>query len=401
MKQPVAYLRKSRVTSDSTLSWDVQEAKVRALAAEHGETGLLLLSDWNRSGRKGADGRPGYRRLLAMIDAGEVSAVYSYSLSRLSRSLSDFASLVERCQAAHVPIRLHVERHLDFGTATGRLNVNILASFAQMEAEIAQERARDTAAERRNRGEKLGPVNYGDRPGEDVALVVDAFGRAGSVNGAARLLNVEGRAKTRRSGPWSATSVRSILWRLDALPRNGRMGVKPAAPFLFYRLLRCPSCHRFLTGVRYRNGSNPAYVSYRCLQGRTTPGHGPQSIPETRVLPWVKTELARLMLPATADTPEEGTKRDALLARRRLVVDTYVDGKIDKAERDRRLLDIDTDIDRLDAATRVESVPEIDWSWTPETLNRVLRDILVAIDLDSAMRGPVSAEWIDPSLRAD
>src|SRR6187549_2694070 len=122
----IAYLRKSRVTSDHGVSWEVQERAVRELAAANGDPDLVILSDWNKSGTKGADGRPGYKRLLEMIESGEASAVYSYSLSRLSRSLAEFSRLVEVATERDIPVRLHVERHLDISTATGRLIVNIL-----------------------------------------------------------------------------------------------------------------------------------------------------------------------------------------------------------------------------------------------------------------------------------
>ena len=53
-----------------------------------------MLTDWGRSG--GSTRRPGYQRLLGAIDRREVETIYSYSLSRLSRSLLDFADLLER-----------------------------------------------------------------------------------------------------------------------------------------------------------------------------------------------------------------------------------------------------------------------------------------------------------------
>ena len=76
MGTPVAYLRKSRVIDERVgVSWEVQEGKVRELAAQYGDNGsrLLILSDWNISGRKGRNARPGYRRLLEMIEGGEAS----------------------------------------------------------------------------------------------------------------------------------------------------------------------------------------------------------------------------------------------------------------------------------------------------------------------------------------
>src|SRR5688500_16513952 len=96
MSTPVAYLRKSRVTlaSPGEMSHEAQLAAVRDLAAQHGDPEPLVLSDWSRSGR-GTAARPQYREMLRMIEDGEVSAVYSYSLSRLSRSMRDFATFAD------------------------------------------------------------------------------------------------------------------------------------------------------------------------------------------------------------------------------------------------------------------------------------------------------------------
>ena len=400
MKQSVGYLRKSRVTSDRGVSWEVQEAAIRDLAAQHGEAGdLLLLSDWNKSGRRGGSHRPGYRELVELIEAGEVEALYSYSLSRLSRSLADFAKLVELCRAHDVPIRLAADRHLDFDTASGRAMVNVLASFAQMEAELAQERAKDTVAIRRARGDQIGPVNYGERDGEDVADVLDAFKVAGSVLGTARLLNERG-IPTRRGGLWSGTSVRQILLRHEAIPRRGRQGSKPSAPFTFYRLLKC-RCGRFLTGIRYRNGSHAGYTTYRCLMARSDPQHGsPWSVPETAVLRWAKGEADRLKAPERVEVQAMDLARRADLdAQRDRVLDMYQDGIIAKDERDRRLTSISDSLDRLDNARRVSDVPRIDWDWSPERINAVLRAMWTEIELDDTMR-PVDAKWIVPEWRA-
>jgi hypothetical protein len=90
MKKPYAYLRKSRVFRDQrAVSPEMQLDEVRTLAGRYGHKDLVVLSDMNISGRKGRSKRPGFDALLRAIEAGEVEAVYSYSLSRLSRSLAD------------------------------------------------------------------------------------------------------------------------------------------------------------------------------------------------------------------------------------------------------------------------------------------------------------------------
>src|SRR5680860_31999 len=125
-----AYLRKSSVHDPTReVSYEVQEAAVRELAKRHGDSGksLTILSDWNISGRKGRDQRPGYSQLLDAIEDGRCSAVYSYSLSRLGRSLPELARLIEDCEKRRIPVRLSVDA-VDTSTASGRLLANVLGS---------------------------------------------------------------------------------------------------------------------------------------------------------------------------------------------------------------------------------------------------------------------------------
>ena len=398
-KQPVAYLRKSRVTTDRHLSWEVQEGKVRELADQHGENGnLLLLSDWNRSGGKGANGRPGYHQLVAMIEADQVSAVYSYSLSRLSRSISDFATLAELCIERKVPIRLAADQNLDFTSASGRFVINVLVAIAQMERELASERSKDTVAVRRSRGDRIGHPFYGEKPGEDVAAVLRAYSDAGSVLGAGRLLN-DRDVPTRQGKPWSTTSVRDILQRHDALPLRKQPGAKNAAPFVLFHLLKC-HCGRMMSASRFRTTGGTKtktyeQVVYRCLAGRTTGEHGRLNVTEKKIIEWVKAEAARFRIPA--DQVEIGDRDEArrldLAARRRRVIDNYEDGLIDKAERDAKLLEIGDEMASLDVTARVVDVPpSINWDWEPKDINTVLRTFWDYVELDAGMR-PIRAEW--------
>lgn len=405
-KQPVAYLRKSRVTTDRHLSWEVQEGKVRELADQHGENGnLLLLSDWNRSGGKGANGRPGYHQLVAMIDADQVSAVYSYSLSRLSRSISDFANLAELCIERKVPIRLAADQNLDFGSASGRFVINVLVAIAQMERELASERSKDTVAVRRARGDRIGHPFYGEKPGEDVAAVLAAYRDAGSVIGAGRLLNERG-VPSRQGKPWSTTAVRGILQRHNALPLRKRPGAKNAAPFILYHLLKC-HCGRMMSASRFRTTGGTktrtyVQVVYRCLAGRTTVAHGRLNVSESKVIEWVKGEAARFRIPA--DEVEIGERDEAskleLEARRRRVIDNYEDAVIDKAERDAKLLGIGEELARLEAVETVIDIPQaIDWTWEPKAINEVLRALWEHVQVDADMQ-PTEAVWRVPEWRA-
>jgi DNA invertase Pin-like site-specific DNA recombinase len=411
MATAIGYLRKSKVSSDRHVSWEVQEAQIRELAAKHGDADLELLSDWGRSGRaEKRHLRPEYLRLRELIAADAVSVVYSYSLSRIARSLRDYADLAELCREHRVTIRLAKEGELDYGTASGRLQIGMLALFAQMEAELAQERARDTIQVRRARGDVIGSVGYGQRlrngqpearPDQDVNTVIDTYRRTGSFGGTARELNAAG-VPSRFGKPWSAKTVRDVLRRtapddLAVAVHHSRQGVKGKGQGILYRLLRCP-CGQILTPKVNQARGITAYI---CFRGRYDASHvRPYQVAEHRILPWVQAEVARLRPPeAVLLAEEDAVRRVELQARRRRVLDNYEDGLIDKSERDRKLEAIVTELERLDARTRLVAVPEIDWGWPPQTLNGVLRTILGAIDLDGRMK-PIRANWLVPEWRA-
>jgi site-specific DNA recombinase len=400
MKTPVAYLRKSRVIDERVgVSWEVQEGKVRELAAQHGDNGerLLILSDWNISGRKGTAGRPGYKRLINMIEADEVAAIYSYNLARLSRSVQDLRALMQLADEHKVPVRL-VADHVDTSTATGRMLLTMLAAVDEMTADLASEHARDAVAVRRARGDRIGHPFYGERAGEDTAAVVTAFQDAGSIMGAARLLNAR-KVPTRMGDPWSITSVRAILIRLGAMPHRSRPGAKARAPFALYGLLRC-HCGHVLTGSRYQNGSDPEYTTYKCHLSRTVPGHGPGSIPEKRILPWVRDEVSRLRIPdAVTMAVDNAAARAALAGRAERANELYIAGAISRERHAAETAALAAELDRLGDAETVVAVPAIDWTWPAGRINAVVRNVLAYVELDPQMQ-PVRAAWLVPEWRA-
>ncbi|MHB8459010.1 MAG: recombinase family protein [Candidatus Limnocylindrales bacterium] len=396
----VAYLRKSRVTSDRSVSWEIQEAAVRELAAANGDADPLILSDWNKSGRRGADGRPGYRRLLEMIEAGDATAVYSYSLSRLSRSLSEFSRLVEIATDRAIPVRLHVERHHSIDTATGRLIVNILGAVAQMEAEIAQERARDAIEARRARGDRVGGIRYGSAAGEDVEAVIAAFRKVGTYRGAANLLTAQG-APSRRGRAWLAPTVRNILLRAapELVPPRSVRGSAAAPRFRFARLLRCPYDDKLLTGLRARPGEGRE--RYACTHAYSVPGHGTRYVAESKVRPWIEVEVNRLQTPDRVTVLAGQDRKRAELDRRRgRILDMYEGGSIDRDAFRVRIATVDAALETLDVERRIVEVPKIDWDWPPETVNLVLRSMFEYVELGPDLQ-PVRAEWLVPEWRSD
>ncbi len=99
--------------------------------------------------------RPALKRLLADIDAGRIDAVIVYKVDRLSRSLLDFAKMLEIFDRHHVAF-VSVTQQINSATSMGRLMLNVLLSFAQFEREIIGERTRDKIAAARKKGKWAG-----------------------------------------------------------------------------------------------------------------------------------------------------------------------------------------------------------------------------------------------------
>lgn len=389
----------------------MQERAVRELAAHFGdELPAVIASDMGRSGGS-TRRRPEYQAMLDAIDGGQIQTIYSYSLSRLARSVLDFTDLLERCRRRGVMIRLVSEGQIDYSTATGRAFANMAATFAQMERELAAERMGSAVAERRQRGDAMGQPPYGSdihhgrlvpRSDEPLPAVFEAFREAGSFGGTARLLNARG-VRTRHGKPWTHGVVSDVLRRSAptdlAVPLMGtRSGAPPRAAAIFAGLLRC-GCGALLTPRK--DMANPTGVSgYYCSRSYRLPEHGRMHTPEWPLMEWAKDEAARLHPPDALVEIEDGEDaiRRRIEQRRARVIDTYVDELIDKAERDRRLRKLDEEADALAARTYLETIPPIDWTWPPAELNAVLRAMWDHIELDANMR-PVEAVWRVPEWR--
>ncbi len=89
--------------------------------------------------------RPALKKLLADIEAGKIDVVVVYKIDRLTRSLADFAKLVEAFDARSISF-VAVTQQFNTTTSMGRLTLNVLLSFAQFERELSSERVRDKVA---------------------------------------------------------------------------------------------------------------------------------------------------------------------------------------------------------------------------------------------------------------
>ena len=168
--------------------------------------------------------RPGLNKLLDDVRAGLVDIIVVYKIDRLSRSLSDFAKLVETFDEHKVTF-VSVTQAFNTTTSMGRLTLNILLSFAQFERELSGERVRDKIAASRQRGIWMGgmpPLGYDVRnrklvPNpEEAKLVREVFTRFAAMPSMAALVR-DLRARGVTSKSWTT---------LKGIERKGKLITK-------------------------------------------------------------------------------------------------------------------------------------------------------------------------------
>ena len=178
-KTPVRCAVYTRKSSDEGLeqafnSLDAQrEACAAYVASQTGQGWRMLPHRYDDGGVSGGTlERPGLQTLLSDIEVGKVDLVVVYKVDRLTRSLADFAKLVERFDRAGVSF-VSVTQQFNTATSMGRLTLNVLLSFAQFEREVTAERIRDKIAASKKKGLWMGgrvPLGYDAR---DRILVVN------------------------------------------------------------------------------------------------------------------------------------------------------------------------------------------------------------------------------------
>jgi len=135
-----------------------REACEAYIASQRFEGWVLVRDQYDDGGISGGTlERPGLKRLLTDIEDGLVDVVVVYKIDRLSRSLADFAKLVEVFDRNGVTF-VSVTQSFNTTTSMGRLTLNILLSFAQFEREVTAERIRDKVAASRKKGMWMGGV---------------------------------------------------------------------------------------------------------------------------------------------------------------------------------------------------------------------------------------------------
>lgn len=167
-----------RVSSDERLdqsfnSIDAQrEAGAAYVTSQKAEGWELIPEFYEDPGFSGGNmNRPGLKQLLADIQAGKIDIVVVYKIDRLSRSLADFAKMVEVFDNQNVSFS-SVTQQINSATSMGRLMLNVLLSFAQFEREVTGERIRDKIAASKRKGMWMGgAVPYGYRVENRLLLI--------------------------------------------------------------------------------------------------------------------------------------------------------------------------------------------------------------------------------------
>lgn len=140
-----------------------REACEAFIASQRHEGWRLIRAAYDDGGYSGGSmERPGIQALLKDVQARQIDVVVVYKVDRLTRSLSDFAKMVEAFDANGVSF-VSVTQQFNTTTSMGRLTLNILLSFAQFEREVTGERIRDKFAASRRKGMWMGgtvPLGY-------------------------------------------------------------------------------------------------------------------------------------------------------------------------------------------------------------------------------------------------
>ena len=207
----------TRVSTDSGLdqefnSLDAQYDASQAYIRSQAHAGWTLIKarydDGGFSG--GSTNRPALQRLLADVVAHRIHIIVVYKVDRLTRSLADFAKLVEQFDANGVSF-VSVTQQFNTTTSMGRLTLNVLLSFAQFEREVTSERIRDKIAASKRKGLWVGgmvPLGYILKDGQlhiheeeatIVRLIFQRYLEIGSVNRLVKDLKERGfRSKVRQ-----------------------------------------------------------------------------------------------------------------------------------------------------------------------------------------------------------
>ena len=222
--------------------WDACESYIQS---QKSRGWITIPTHYDDGGFTGANtDRPAFNRLMSDVKAGLVDTVIVYKVDRLSRSLADFANMMEIFDKQKVAF-VSVTQYFDTSSSIGRMTLNILITFAQFEREMISERIRDKIYRSRVKGKYMGgqPVlGYdvidkkliiNDHEKFQVRKIFDVYLNNRSTREIVDLIN-----------GWGWTTKR---WQTK---RGHMAGGKPFAPQIIYTILKNPI---YIGKIRHNN----------------------------------------------------------------------------------------------------------------------------------------------------
>lgn len=242
-------------------SLDAQREACEAfvLSQQH-EGWRALATQYDDGGYSGGTiERPALKKLMEDIDKKRIQVVVVYKVDRLTRSLADFAKIVELFDARGVSF-VSVTQQFNTTSSMGRLTLNVLLSFAQFEREVTGERIRDKIAASKQKGMWMGgtpPIGY---LGHERTLIIDDA---------------------------NAELIRTIYSRYLELGcvRRLKMELDEAGTFTPHRTAKSGRAHGgscFSRGHLYRILSNPVYLGQISHRDKVYPGQHPAIIDQDK-----------------------------------------------------------------------------------------------------------------------
>lgn len=204
----IGYVRVSTAEqSDSGAGLEAQRMAITAEAERRGWDLVAILED--AASGKSLNGRHGLQEALGAIERGEADGLVVAKLDRLSRSLLDFASLMERARRKGWNL-VALDLGVDTSSPAGEAMASVLATFAQLERRLIGERTRDALRVKRSQGVVLGRPRNGI-PETTVDRIVELHDRGCSASAIARTLNAENIATPTGRGRWHPPGVTRVL----------------------------------------------------------------------------------------------------------------------------------------------------------------------------------------------
>jgi DNA invertase Pin-like site-specific DNA recombinase len=208
----VGYVRVS--TAEQHASGAGLQDQRRAIRDECGRRGWKLLRNYQDA--NGASGRnlrrPALQQALEALSAGRAHVLVTSKLDRLSRSVLDFASLMQQAERERWSIVV-LDVNVDTSTPSGEMMANVVAAFAQYERRLISERTKRALAVKKAEGVKLGRPRT--VPDEVRDYIVSMREHGLSLRAIAETLNDEGVATGQGGSRWYASVVGGVLKSLD------------------------------------------------------------------------------------------------------------------------------------------------------------------------------------------